>query len=112
MFPGDDDDTIPYPMPGHIRTPADASTPAARGATMEMRPDRSRLLSEIDFDDPEPVRSSYREDREEEMTVKPERTSFRGKTGESTTEKKKLKPNFREETERPNAPGTSTPNLL
>ena len=75
---------------------------------MEMPPDRSRLLAEIDFDDPGPVRSSFREDREEEMTVKPERTSFRGKTGESTTEKKKLKPNFREETERPNAPGTST----
>src|SRR5688572_18249811 len=99
---------LAYPMPGHIRTPADASTPAAGRATAEMRPDRSRLLSEIDFDDPEPVRTSYREDREEEMTVKPERTSFRGKTGESTTEKRKLKTSFREETERPDAPGTST----
>src|SRR5678815_4377150 len=103
---------LAFPMPGHIRTPADISTPATRRETMERPPDRSRLLSEIDFDDPEPVRSSFRENREEEMTVKPERTSFRGKTGESTTEKKKLKPNFREETERPNAQGTSTPNLL
>src|SRR5688572_30773164 len=112
MFPRDDDDTIAYPMPGHIRTPADASTPAAGRATVEMRLDRSRLLSEIDFDDPEPVRTSYRENREEETTVKPERTSFRGKTGESTTEKRKLKTSFREEIERPDAPGTSTPNLL
>src|SRR5678815_3608351 len=103
---------LAFPMPGHIRTPADISTPATRRETMERPPDRSRLLSEIDFDDPEPVRSSFRENREEEMTVKPERTSFRGKTGESTTEKKKLKPNFREQTERPDAPGTSIPNLL
>ena len=28
---------------------------------MEMPQDRSRLLAEIDFDDPEPVRSSFRE---------------------------------------------------
>src|SRR5688572_29418097 len=103
---------LAYPMPGHIRTPADISTPATRRETMERPPDRSRLLSEIDFDDPEPVRSSFRENREEEMTVKPERTSFRGKTGESAAEKMKLKPSFREKTERPDAPGTSTPNLL
>ena len=58
------------------------------------------------------MRSSFREDREEETTVKPERTSIRGKTGPSTTEKRKLKASFREETERPDAQGTSTPNLL
>src|SRR5688572_24826826 len=113
MFPGDEDDTIPYAALDLADLPSRISTPAARRmAALVTRPDRSRLLSEIDFDDPEPMRPSFREDREEEMTVKPERTSIRGKTGPSTTEKKKLKPNFRVETEIPDAPGTSTPNLL
>ena len=63
---------------------------------MEMPPDRSRLLSEIDFDDPvEPVRSSFRE-----------------KTGDSTTEKMNLRSDVREKTERSDEPGNSTPNLL
>src|SRR5688572_23530591 len=102
MFPGDEDDTIPYAALDLADLPSKISPTAARRmAAMVTQPDRSRLLSEIDFDDPEPGRLSFREDREEEMTVKPERTSFRGKTGESTTEKRKLKANFREETERP-----------
>ena len=114
MFPGDEDDTIPYAALDLADLPSRISTPAARRmAALVTRPDRSRLLSEIDFDDPEePVRSSFREEMEEETTVKPERTSIRGKTGPSTTEKRKLKASFREETERPNEPGTSTPNLL
>src|SRR5688572_31781265 len=76
----DDDYEIAFRMPSQVRTPTDTSTPAAKRATMEMQQDRSRLLAEIDFDDPEPVRSSFREDREEEMTVKPERSGLREKT--------------------------------
>ena len=49
-----------------------------RRATM----DRSSLLAEIDFDDPEPVRSSFREETDESMNPKPNlRSSFREKTG-------------------------------
>src|SRR5688572_14894191 len=111
----DDDDTIAYPMPSQVRTPAETSTPATRRATMETPQDRSRLLAEIDFDDPEPVRSSFREDREEETTVKPVRTSFREKTGDPTTEKMKLRSGGRvktEETEKTGQPMNSTTNLL
>ena len=112
----DDDYEIAFRMPSQVRTPADTSTPAMRRATMEMQQDRSRLLAEIDFDDPEPVRSSFREDREEEeTTVEPVRTSFREKTGDPTTEKMKLKSDGRvktEETEKTGQPMNSTTNLL
>src|SRR5678816_4184140 len=95
----DDDYEIAFRMPSQVRTPAETSTPAARRATMEMPPDRSRLLTEIDFDDP----------------VEPVRTSLREKTGESTTEKMKLKSDGRvktEETEKTGEPMNSTMNLL
>src|SRR5678815_3686304 len=111
----DDDYEIAFRMPSQVRTPTETSTPAMRRATMETPQDRSRLLAEIDFDDPEPVRSSFREDREEETTVKPVRTSFREKTGDPMTEKRKLKSDGRvktEEIERPDAPMNSTTNLL
>src|SRR5688572_33232105 len=92
MFPGDNEDTIEYQMPGLIRTPAGTSTPAAGGVTMGTQPDRSRLLADLDFDDPMPVGATAREKMEEEETVwKPMRSSLR---------------------ERPDAPTTSTPNLL
>ena len=60
---------------------------------MEMPPDRSRLLTEIDFDD----------------TVEPVRSGLRGKTGDPTTEKMNLRSGVRVKTEEPM---NSTPNLL
>src|SRR5688572_2847956 len=95
----DDDYEIAFRMPSQVRTPAETSTPAARRATMETPQDRSRLLTEIDFDDP----------------VEPVRTSLREKTGDSTTEKMKLKSDGRvktEETEKTGQPMNSTTNLL
>src|SRR5688572_9392967 len=95
----DDDYEIAFRMPSQVRTPAETSTPAARRATMETPQDRSRLLTEIDFDDP----------------VEPMRTSFREKTGDPMTEKRKLKSDGRvktEETEKTGQPMNSTMNLL
>src|SRR5688572_15332740 len=117
MLLGDDDDTIEYPMPGAVRTPAVTSMPAARRATM----DRSSLLADIDFDDPEPVRSSFREETDEPMNPKPNlRSTFREKTGvptaektgEPTAEKMNLRSGVREKSDGPTRPTTSTPNLL
>src|SRR5678816_1643013 len=95
----DDDYEIAFRMPSQVRTPAETSTPAMRRATMDMQQDRSRLLTEIDFDDP----------------VEPVRTSFREKTGDPTTEKMKLRSDGRvktEETEKTGQPMNSTTNLL
>src|ERR1043165_4138964 len=102
IFRDDDEDTIAYPAPGSVRTPAETSTPAARRATTEMPLDRSSLLAEIDFDDPQPGRSSYREKTDEPESSKTNlKSAFREKTGEPTTSKQNFRTGFCEKTGEP-----------
>src|SRR5688572_20413911 len=91
MFPGDEDDTVPYAAWDLADLPSKISTPAARlmGA-MGMLGDRSRFLEEIGFDDPTPVKATAREKTKEETTPEPVRSSLRGKTGEPTISTPKL----------------------
>src|ERR1043165_630387 len=87
MFQGDDEDSIPYPMPGLTRTPADTSTPAARRATfatIATPPDENRLMG--DFDDLL-LGSTARVKTEEEPAWKPMGATARGKTEDETTVK-------------------------
>ena len=108
MFQGDDEDTIAYPMPGLIRTPADTSTPAARRttfATIATPPDENRLLG--DFDELL-LGATARPKTEEEPAWRPMGATAQGKIEDETV----VKPVRSAARERPGDPMTSTPNLM
>src|SRR5688572_17058082 len=131
MFPGDEDDTVPYAAWDIADLPTKISTPAARRmAAIGTKPDRSRFLEDLAFPMPSQVRTPAETstpamrratmemppDRSRLLSeidfddpVEPMRTSLREKTGDPTTEKMKLKSDGRvkiEEIEKTGDPTT------